>query len=76
MNYYTSYSDIEKIQAGIGDKIALFLQYMSTFVSGFVIAYVLSWKMALVVSIMLPLLTFTAFMIAKVRSPHNLISLS
>ncbi len=65
------HSDIEKIQAGIGDKIALFIQYMTTFLAGFVIAYVLSWKMALVVSVMLPLLTFTAFTIARVRSPQH-----
>ena len=59
-------SDIEKIQAGIGDKLALFLQYLTTFVTGFVIAYSINWKLALVLSIMLPLLTAMAFLIARV----------
>ena len=60
-------SDIEKIQAGIGDKVSLFLNYFTTFVAGFVIAFVFNWKMALVVSVMLPILTFMAAIIAKVR---------
>lgn len=64
-------SDVEKIQAGIGDKVALFLQYMTTFLTGFVIAYAINWKLALVISVMLPLLTITAFMIAKVRPGHT-----
>ena len=59
-------SDIEKIQSGIGDKLALFIQYITTFLAGFVIAFAINWKMALVVSVMLPLLTVMAFMIAKV----------
>ena len=62
-------SDVEKIQAGIGDKVSLFLNYFSTFVSGFLIAYTINWKMALVVSVILPLLSFIAALFAKVRSP-------
>ena len=60
-------SDIEKIQSGIGDKVALFLQYFSTFVTGFIIGYVTNWKLALVVSVMLPLLSLMAALIAKVK---------
>lgn len=61
-----SCSDIEKIQSGIGDKVALFLQYFSTFVAGFVIGYATNWKLALVVSVMLPILSVMAALIAKV----------
>ena len=61
-----SLSDIEKIQSGIGDKVAVFLSYFSTFIAGFVIAFTKSWKMALVVLTMLPLLTFVGATIARV----------
>ena len=60
-------SDIEKIQSGIGDKVALFLQYFSTFVAGFIIGYATNWKLALVVSVMLPILSAMAALIAKVK---------
>ena len=61
------YSDIEKIQSGIGDKVAVFLSYFSTFIAGYVIAFVYSWKMALVVMTMLPLIFFVAAAFSKVR---------
>lgn len=57
---------MEKIQAGIGDKASLFLNYFTTFIAGFVIAFVYNWKMALVVLCILPLLSITAALIAKV----------
>ena len=61
------HSDIEKIQSGIGDKVAVFLSYFSTFITGFIIAFSKSWKMALVVLTMLPLITFVAATVAKVH---------
>ena len=64
-------SDIEKIQAGIGDKVQVFLTYFSTFVAGFVIGFATNWKLALVVSTMLPILSFFAGVIAKVSLVHR-----
>ena len=64
-----SYSDIEKIQAGIGDKIGLFLQYCSTFVTGFVIAFTANWKLTLVLSVTLPILCLLIIAITQVRKP-------
>lgn len=60
------YSDIEKVQAGIGDKISVFIRSLSTFIAGFVIGFVTNWKLALVISAMLPVLAFMAAIIAKV----------
>ena len=60
-------SDIEKIQAGIGDKVAVFLQYFSTFVAGYIIAFAYSWKLALVVASVLPVIAFLSGIIATVR---------
>ena len=75
---FVIYSDIEKIQAGIGEKAALFLQYFSTFIVGFIIAFVHNWKLTLVVAVMLPLLAGLAGTIGKVaiyRSLHHFVLL-
>ena len=57
--------------------MAVFLQYFSTFVSGFVIAFVFNWKLALVTATMLPILATMAAAIGKVhngiRPPFRLI---
>ena len=60
------FSDIEKIQAGIGDKISVFIQSITTFIAGYVIGYITNWKLALVISVMLPMLSFMAVIVAKV----------
>lgn len=62
---------MEKIQAGIGDKVSLFLNYFTTFIAGFVIAFTINWKMALVVAVMLPLISLTAGIIAKVTGSSH-----
>lgn len=57
---------MEKIQAGIGDKLSRFIDHLATFIGGFIIAFVISWKMALVVSVLLPLIMIEGALIAKV----------
>ena len=68
------YSDIEKIQAGIGEKIALFLQYFSTFITGFIIAFIRNWKLTLVVAVILPLLATLAGATGKVSNTLTITS--
>ncbi len=58
-------SDVEKIQAGIGDKLVLFINSLSTFLAAFVIAFTFSWKMALVMCCMLPIIVFMSGVLAK-----------
>ena len=60
-------SDIERIQAGIGDKVAVFLQYFSTFLAGYTVAFAFNWKLALVVASVLPVIAFLSAIIAKVK---------
>jgi len=50
------HSDINKIHAGIGDKLAIFIQWITTFIAGFVIGFVRDWRLTLL------LLGFTPFM--------------
>ena len=60
------YSDIEKIQAGIGDKVAVFLEHFTSFLTGYTIAFAFSWKLALVMSATLPCMTILGGVMAKV----------
>ena len=64
--FFLPYSDVEKIQSGIGDKVAVFLQYFSTFLTGFIVGYSINWKLALVLTTMLPLLTAIGATLARV----------
>ena len=64
--FHYSYSDVEKIQAGIGDRIAILVQNTSTFCCGFTVAFVVSWKLALVVLAVVPLMVVAVGVLTKV----------
>ncbi|PVV05300.1 hypothetical protein BB560_000183 [Smittium megazygosporum] len=49
-------SDVALIQDGIGPKISYVVQYSSTFIGGFIIAFIRGWQMALVILAVMPLL--------------------
>ena len=42
------------IQQGISEKVALVVQFLSAFVTGFVVAYIRSWRLALALTSILP----------------------
>lgn len=63
---FSFYSDVYKIQEGIGDKIGLLLQAFSTFVASFVIGFVKGWKMTLVILAVSPVLGVAAGLFGKV----------
>ena len=67
--------DCITIQAAIGDKVAMFLFFFSTFVSGSIIALVRGWDMALVVLSLLPVLGGAGFgimyLVARLTSVMN-----
>jgi ABC-type multidrug transport system fused ATPase/permease subunit len=48
--------DIEKIHDGIGDKAALFIQWISTFFGGFIIGFVRDWRLTLLLTGFTPFL--------------------
>ncbi|XP_027733749.1 ATP-binding cassette sub-family B member 5 [Empidonax traillii] len=52
--------DINTIHQGIGDKISIFLQYFTTFVTGIIIGFIYGWKLTLVVLSVSPLLAASA----------------
>ncbi len=49
-------ADTALLQDGISDKCGLIIQFLSAFISGFVIAYVKGWKLALVLTAIIPVL--------------------
>lgn len=51
-----TFSDVNKVQEGLGDKISNFLQWFASFVSGIIIGFVKGWKLALVILSVSPLL--------------------
>ena len=57
---------MENIQSGIGDKVAIFLQHFTTFISGSVVGFVYNWKLALVVYTVLPIISVLGVVLTKV----------
>jgi ATP-binding cassette subfamily B (MDR/TAP) protein 1 len=47
-------TDTHLFQLGISEKVALATSYISTFITGFVLAYARSWRLALALSAILP----------------------
>ncbi|XP_062395061.1 ATP-binding cassette, sub-family B (MDR/TAP), member 4 [Sardina pilchardus] len=60
--------DILKINEGIGDKLGMLIQSLTTFITGFVIGFVKGWKLTLVILSISPLLGIAAGLIAKVMT--------
>lgn len=59
-------SDVYKINEGIGDKLGMLLQSLTTFITGIIIGFVKGWKLTLVILAVSPLLGISAAIIAKV----------
>jgi len=57
--------DLHVIQEGISGKVGQILQFMTTFVAGFVLAFTKGWELALVLSATLPILAGTAAFLSK-----------
>uniref|UniRef100_A0A8C2CA81 ABC-type xenobiotic transporter n=1 Tax=Cyprinus carpio TaxID=7962 RepID=A0A8C2CA81_CYPCA len=54
--------DVYKINEGIGDKLGMLLQSLSTFLAGIIIGFVKGWKLTLVILAISPLLGISAVM--------------
>eukprot|EP00889_Picochlorum_renovo_P000110 jgi/Picre1/27140/NNA_000109.t1 len=58
--------DCNAIQKGIGEKVAMFLFFMATCLSGIIIAFVRGWSMTLVILSLLPILGVAGFLLTYV----------
>ena len=66
--YITRLSDVNLVQAGIGDNVAILIQYVAMFVVGFIVAFIFSWKLTLAVLATTPLLAAAGGIMAKVTT--------
>ena len=60
------YSDIDKIRDGTGYKLGMLVQYLSTFTASIIVALISEWRLTLLLLILAPFLTVTAYFITKV----------
>ena len=62
------FRDLQQIQSGIGDKIGTTLQAATTLVGGFIVAFVVGWKLALVMLAVCPLIVLAGALTGKVMA--------
>ena len=64
------FSDVTKVGAGIGDKNAVFLQWVTCSISATVIAFVHGWQVALLCSIFTPFLALIGVFYSTVGNSY------
>lgn len=65
--YYLTFSDLERVREGLGDKVSFMFQFLSQFLAGFAIGFVKGWKLALVMMSLTPVLAMCGAFLARVR---------
>ena len=63
--------DCQKVQKAIGEKISMFLFFMSTAISGIVIAFTKGWDMTLVLLAFMPVLVITGYFASSALARIN-----
>lgn len=63
------------MQQGISEKVALVVNFLAAFVTGFVLAYIRSWRLALALSTILPCIAITGSVMNKFVSKYMQLSL-
>ena len=59
-------SDVDQIENGIGEKLALFFQYLTVFIAGYIVGFVYGWELTLVILSVSPLLILSGVLMSKV----------
>ncbi|XP_045621631.1 ATP-dependent translocase ABCB1 [Procambarus clarkii] len=60
--------DLNKLQEGIGEKVGMFLFFMTIFVASLINAFVHGWELTLIILSVFPILGISTGIIAKVQS--------
>ncbi|KAF5382598.1 hypothetical protein D9615_002908 [Tricholomella constricta] len=68
-------TDTHLVQQGISEKVALVVNFLSAFVTGFALAYARSWRLALALSSILPCIGITGGVMNKSISKYMQLSL-
>ncbi|TCD62992.1 GTPase-activating protein [Steccherinum ochraceum] len=61
-------TDTHLVQQGISEKVALVANFLAAFVTGFILAYIRSWRLALALSSILPCIAITGAIMNKMIS--------
>ncbi|OCH89914.1 P-loop containing nucleoside triphosphate hydrolase protein [Obba rivulosa] len=69
-------TDTHLVQQGISEKVALVMNFLSAFATGFILAYVRSWRLALAMTSMLPCIAVTGGVMNKFVSGYMQASLA
>ncbi|KIJ54732.1 hypothetical protein M422DRAFT_200639 [Sphaerobolus stellatus SS14] len=67
-------TDTHLVQQGTSEKVALVVQFLAAFVTGFVLAYIRSWRLALAISSILPVIGITGGLMNTVVSKYHQLS--
>lgn len=60
------YSDVEKYQEGIGEKVPMFVYLVMSFVTAVLISFAYGWELTLVILSCAPIIIATTAIVAKV----------
>ena len=66
-NNTQKFSNLERVKEGTGDKVGLFIQLVSQFISGLAIAFANDWKFALIMTAVAPLLMIAGALMSGVN---------
>jgi ATP-binding cassette, subfamily B (MDR/TAP), member 1 len=66
---------VDLVQQGISEKVALVVNFLSAFFTGFILAYIRSWRLALALSSILPCIGITGALMNKFVSRYKQLSL-
>ena len=59
-------SDIQKIEAGIGEKLSVVIQSFTTFFAAFVVSFTQEWRLTLAMLAYTPIILFVTMILGKV----------
>ncbi|THH21388.1 hypothetical protein EW146_g137 [Bondarzewia mesenterica] len=68
-------TDTHLVQQGISEKVALVVNFLAAFVTGFVLAYIRNWRLALAMTSILPCIAITGTVMNKFVSKYMQLSL-
>ncbi|TFK23399.1 multidrug resistance protein 1 [Coprinopsis marcescibilis] len=68
-------TDTHLLQLGTSDKVPMIVKNLSSFVTGFVVAYTRSWRLALAMSSIVPCNALTGYLLNRFGSKYMLLSL-
>ena len=57
---------MDKVHTGIGDRLSVFFQWITAFITGIVIGFIYEWRLALIILGIAPFMVVTATFYVKV----------